>query len=137
MYRLSASGKGAGLPERRRDPGRAGRFDGRVESSTREGGTVRIKGWAADSEYRVLAQRVVLFSDGKLIFSSATTVYRWDIDEVRSKGCTARVGFVAALPASDVRGKQLRAFAVRGGVVVPSSEWPQSGSAVVAAAGST
>ena len=75
----------------------------------------------------------MLFSGGKLVFSSATTVYRWDVDEVRGMASAARVGFVAELPATDVRGKQLRAFAVRHGVA-SELEWPQTGSSVVAAA---
>ena len=134
-YRLSANAKALTSPSGARISVVPGRLDGRIESSTQEGGTVRIKGWAADIADSALVDRVLLFSDGKLIFSSATTVYRWDVDEVRGMASAARVGFVAELPASDVRGKQLRAFAVRHGVT-SQLEWPQAGSAVVAAAGS-
>ena len=133
-YVLAANGRGMTAPGRVAIPVVPGRLDGRIESSTEEGGTMRIKGWAADLQDRALVDRVVLFSDGKLIFSSATTVYRWDVDEVQNKTPAARVGFVAELPASDVRGKRLQAFAVRDGVASELT-WPQTGSAVVAAAG--
>jgi len=131
-YRLSANGKGLVSPSGARISIAPGRLDGRIESSTQEGGTVRIKGWAADLHDRALVDRVVLFSGGKLVYSSATTIYRWDVDEVQDKTPAARVGFVAEVPASDVRGKQLRVFAVRHGVA-SELDWPQTGSAVVAA----
>jgi Sulfatase len=122
-YVLSANGR------RLTSPGRAairvvsGRLDGRIESSTEEGGTVRIKGWAADLHDRALVDRVVLFSDGKLIFSSATTVYRWDVDEVQNKTPAARVGFVAEIPSRDVEGGNVRIFAIRG-AVASELPWP-------------
>lgn len=131
-YRLSANGKGLVSPSGARISIAPRRLDGRIESSTQEGGTVRIKGWAADLHDRALVDRVVLFSGGKLVYSSATTIYRWDVDEVQDKTPAARVGFVAEVPASDVRGKQLRVFAVRHGVA-SELDWPQTGSAVVAA----
>jgi hypothetical protein len=64
---------------------------------------------------------------------SATTVYRWDVDEVRNMAPAARVGFVAELPATDVQGQQLRAFAMRHGVA-SELDWLQSGPTAVAAA---
>jgi hypothetical protein len=134
-YILAPNGRALTAPSGAAIPVEPGRLDGRIESTTEEGGTVRIKGWAADLKDKALVERVVLFSAGKLIFSSATTVYRWDVDEVRNKAPAARVGFVAELPASDMRGKQLRVFAVRHGIAT-ELEWPQTDSAVVAAAGS-
>ena len=134
-YALAANSRALTSPSGARVPIVPGRIGGRIESATREGGTVRVKGWAADVRDGALVDRVVLFSDGKLIFSSATTVYRWDVDEVRNMAPAARVGFVAELPATDVRGKQLRAFAVRHGVA-SELDWPQSGPTAVAAAAS-
>jgi hypothetical protein len=133
-YVLSADGSALLAPDGAHVPVAEGRIDGSVESSTSEGMTVRIKGWAADLDDRHLVDRVLVFADRRLVFSSATTVYRWDIDKVRGKTPAARVGFVAELPLSEVRGKRVRAFAVEGNVASELA-WPSGGSRVVAAAG--
>jgi hypothetical protein len=111
-------------------------FAGNVESTTVEGETVRSKGWAADLSERSMVDRVVLFAGGTLVFSSATTVYRWDIDELQKKTGNARVGFVAEVPLREIRGKRLRAFAVRGGVATELEGPNQSASIIFASAAS-
>jgi Sulfatase len=132
-YVLSGDGASLVLPTRRSVRIAAGRLDGRVESSTVEGGTVRIRGWAADLRHHALVDRVLVFSNGRLVSSSATTVYRWDVDAILGKTRSPRVGFVTELPLSDVRGERIRVVAVRGDVA-SELEVPGPRSGVVAAA---
>ena len=134
QYVLSADGASLVLPTRRSVPIAAGRLDGRVESSTVEGGTLRVRGWAADLRHHALVDRVLVFSGRRLVSSSATTVFRWDVDAILGKTKSPRVGFVTELPLGDVRDGRLRVLAVRGNVV-SELEVPGPRSGVIAAAG--
>ena len=114
----------AGVPERGPDLGRTGqarRADRVLDAGGRHGSDPGVGRGPRDS---ALVDRVLLFSGGKLVYSSATTVFRWDVDEMRGKSRSARVGFVTELPVSDVRGKQLRAFAVEGNIATELA-WPK------------
>jgi hypothetical protein len=113
-YRLAADETGIVLPGRRLARLSKGELDGALEAPIVEGGTVRIRGWAADLRHRSLVDRVLIFSGTELVYSAATTVFRWDLGSVPSTAGSARVGFVAELPAGAIRGGQVRVFAVRG-----------------------
>jgi hypothetical protein len=116
QYALTADGTGIALPSRRVAALAGKRLAGQMETPTVEHGTIRLRGWAADLRDRSLVDRVVIFSGRRLVFSSATTVFRWDIGDIPRTVGSARVGFVAELPLDAVRGKALRIFAIRGTV---------------------
>ena len=84
--------------------------------------------------HHALVDRVLVFSGRRLVSSSATTVFRWDVDAILGKTKSPRVGFVTELPLSDVRDGRLRVLAVRGNVV-SELEVPGPRSGVIAAAG--
>ena len=122
-FRLVADGRSMVLPSGQRLPITTDGLEGRVESSVVEGRAVRIKGWAADVDDRQRVDRVLLFAGRRLLFASDTPVYRLDIGGVSSVVGLQHVGFVAELPIRDVRGAELRAFAVRGAVATELA-WP-------------
>ena len=115
-YSLAAGGRSVVLPAGTRAPVVSGRLQGRIESSTVEETTVRIRGWAADLQNGAPVDRVLLFAGGRLLFTSSTSVYRFDIGGVSSRKGLQRIGFVAELPLRDVRRGDVRVFAVRGPV---------------------
>ena len=121
-YALSEDERSIRLPSGQRVAIAKGRLGGRVESSTFEGSTVRIRGWAADVQNESRVARVLLFAGGRLLFASETSVYRWDLGVSAVPGLQ-RIGFVAELPAHEVRGAELRVVAVRGNVA-SELEWP-------------
>ena len=116
-YSLAAGGRSVVLPAGTRAPVVSGRLQGHIESSTVEETTVRIRGWAADLQNGAPVDRVLLFAGGRLLFTSSTSVYRFDIRGVSSRKGLQRIGFVAELPLRDVRRGDVRVFAVRGPVV--------------------
>ena len=64
---------------------------------------------------------MLIFSGRRLLYATDATIYRWTIPGVSAKPGLQRVGFVVELPARDVRGANLRAFAVRGSVATELS----------------
>jgi Sulfatase len=133
-YALSHAGTSIALPSGKRAEVEAGRLAGRVESSVVEGGTVRIRGWAADLRDDALVDRVLIFSGRRLLFASTTSVYRWDVGETSNRRGLQRAGWVAEIPRADLRAGDVRAFAVRG-TVASQLEWPDAGRGLVVAAG--
>jgi hypothetical protein len=123
QYALAAGGRGVLLPTGKSAPIVAGLLEGRIESPTVEEATVRIRGWAADVRNGARVDRVLLFAGSRLLFASTTTVYRFDVVGVSSRKGLQRIGFVAELPARDVRRGDVRVFAVRGSAV-SELEWP-------------
>ncbi len=100
----------------RRIPITAGAVDGVVEDWFFEPDSVRFGGWAGDTSRRAVADRVLVFADGKLLYSGSPGVGRADLGK-RWPGL-GRSGFVFDLPQSKV-GKDagtttLRFFAMRG-----------------------
>jgi hypothetical protein len=132
-YALSHAGTSIVLPSGKRAEVEAGRLAGRVESSVVEGGTVRIRGWAADLHDDALVDRVLIFSGRRLLFASTTSVYRWDVGETSNRRGLQRAGWVAEIPRADLRAGDVRAFAVRG-TVASQLEWPDAGRGRVVAA---
>ena len=130
-YALAADRRSIVLPTGKRAAVEVGRLSGQVETSTRDGGTIRIRGWAADLRDRARVDRVVVFADRRLVYASDASIYRWTIPGVSGTRGLARVGFVAELPVADVENSELRAFAVRGGVAT-ELDWPGRDAALVA-----
>ena len=133
-YALAPDGLTVVLPTGRRVRLTPGRLEGRIEFSTVEGETVRIQGWAADVREVERVDRILLFAGRRLLFSSDTPVYRWNIGGVSGVVGLQHIGFVAELPLRDVRGAKLRAIAVRGGVA-SELEWPVEASSLAASSG--
>ena len=93
-----------------------GAVDGEVEDWFLEEDTVRIGGWAGIVSKRQAAETVLVFSQGKLVYSGTPAVGRTDLDE-RHPGL-GRSGFVAQLPRDVVEDEdvELRFFALADGV---------------------
>ena len=106
-----------GAAERRRVPIADGRLEGAWSRRRSRAATVRIKGWAADVRERRIESIVSCSSRGGDC-SSRRTRRSTGGTSVVSPACRGlqHVGFVAELPIRDVRGAELRAFAVRGNV---------------------
>ena len=77
---------------------------------------------------------MLIFAGPRLLFSSDTPAYRFDIDGVSRIRGLQHVGFVAELPIREVRGTDLRAIAVRGNDAT-ELDWPVEKRRLVAAAG--
>ena len=122
-YALSTDERSLVLPTGERVPFSSGALAGRVESSIVEGSTVRIQGWAADVRHVARVDRILLFAGQRLIFTSDTPVYRWNIGGISGIRGLQRIGFVAELPVRDVGGPNLRAVALRGKVAT-ELDWP-------------
>jgi hypothetical protein len=90
-----------------------GRLDGAVEEWARQPTAVRFSGWAADVDDRALADRVLVFADGGLAYSTATSFNRPDV--AKAHGVPEGAGFVFELPTAPTESTSLRFFAVRGG----------------------
>jgi hypothetical protein len=124
LERLSSAGSGAHLATSggrtaiRFDSGRSidvapGALEGAVETWSFEPDTARVGGWAADLGRHTLADRVLVFLDGRLVYSGATSFGRPDLP---GKSAPRGTRFVFQLPLSLVGrgGAALRFFAVRG-----------------------
>jgi hypothetical protein len=133
-YALSPDSRSLVLPSGRRVTLAKGRLAGGIESSTVEGAAVRIQGWAADVRNVARVDRVLIFAGHRLLFSSDTPAYRFDIDGVSRIRGLQHVGFVAELPLRDVRGARLRAIAVRG-TLASELDWPRTTSELAAVSG--
>jgi hypothetical protein len=89
-----------------------GKLDGAVEEWSRQPTGVRFSGWAADVDERALADRVLVFADGRLVYSTATSFNRAHV--AKAHGVPELVGFVFELPTALTESTSLRFFAVRG-----------------------
>ncbi|MGH3039989.1 MAG: hypothetical protein ACRDLZ_11435, partial [Gaiellaceae bacterium] len=90
-----------------------GKLEGAVEEWFRQPTTVRFVGWAADVAGRALADRILVFADGRLALSTATSFNRPDV--AKAHGVPEGAGFVLELPVALTRAGavSLRFFAVR------------------------
>jgi hypothetical protein len=89
-----------------------GKLDGAVEEWSRQPTAVRFSGWAADVEGRALVDRVLVFADGRLAYSTATSFNRFDV--AKAHGVPEGAGFFFELPTAPTESSSLRFFAVRG-----------------------
>ena len=90
---------------------------GRVEDWFFERETVRFGGWAVDAARERLPDRVLVFVDGRFLYSGTTTVERWDLPHAKANPALGESGFVFELPRTAVGnegGAKLRFFAVSG-----------------------
>ena len=89
-----------------------GELEGAVEDWFRQPTTVRFEGWAADVADRALVDRILVFVDGRLAYSTATSFNRPDV--ARAHDLPEGAGFVLELPRTLTRGHaaKLRFFAV-------------------------
>jgi Sulfatase len=91
-----------------------GALEGAVEDWVRQPTTVRFVGWAADVDDRALADRILVFADGRLAYSTASSFNRPDV--AKAHGVPEGAGFVFELPlalADPAATTKLRFFAVR------------------------
>ena len=89
-------------------------LEGAVEDWVRQPTTVRFVGWAADVADQALADRILVFADGRLVYSTASSFHRPDV--AKAHGVPEGAGFVFELPvalAGPAAGTELRFFAVR------------------------
>jgi Sulfatase len=89
-----------------------GELEGAVEGWFRQPTTVRFEGWAADVKGQVLGDRILVFVDGRRVYSTASSFNRPDVSTPHN--VPEGAGFVFELPRTligpDVK---LRFFAVR------------------------
>lgn len=91
-----------------------GALEGAVEDWVRQPTTVRFVGWAADVADRTLADRILVFADGRLAYSTASSFNRPDV--AKAHGVPEGAGFVFELPlalAGPEATTKLRFFAAR------------------------
>jgi hypothetical protein len=94
---------------------RPGALDGLVEDWYRERESVRFGGWAGDARRGRLADVVLVFSNGRFVYSGTTAVARKRIPFAgKGPDQAVRIGFVFDLPRSVIAKGPLRFFAVRG-----------------------
>jgi hypothetical protein len=133
-YVLSADRRSLILPTHKSVRIRAGALAGEIESATVGGGIARIRGWAADIRHGAQVDRVLVFSGRRLVSSTATTIYRWELDAIKGKMKSLRVGFLSELSVSNSQAEQLRVLVVRGNAA-SELELPEPSVTLNAAAG--
>ena len=90
-----------------------GSLVGAVEDWDEGRESVRLSGWAADVENHALVDRILVFANGRLVYSTATSFRSLDVAQAHD--VPEGAGFVFELPAGvvgDLAG--LRVFAARG-----------------------
>jgi hypothetical protein len=87
---------------RQRAPIVSGALAGRVEQIVKNGGAATISGWAIDVGARAPAEKVLVFSHGRLIGRTSPSITRFDVMALYKSSGVFYSGFSVLVPAADV-----------------------------------
>jgi hypothetical protein len=97
---------------------RPGSVKGQVEAFEETSETFILKGWAADVIEKRAASSVLIFSDGKLVYSGSPTIKNLNIADTLQSDSLLHSGFHLAIPKPQmhVSSDHLRLFGLSNGV---------------------
>src|SRR5262249_15454381 len=87
---------------------------GCVDEVRRADGCLEVAGWAADVKSREVAESILVFADGRLLYTGRPNAIRTDVAEKLGEPRLERAGFSFALPLEWLQGREdapLRVFA--------------------------
>jgi hypothetical protein len=101
---------------------RPGKLQGYVDSLVVDDQGARLGGWAVDPAAHRAAERILVFSDGRLVAQGEPTVVRPDIGKTFGPAA-ARSGFDVRWASRGAKAHDLRAFAVLGDTATELPRW--------------